>query len=278
MPSFASLRSARDTPLGHRAPHRLAYELMSRIEAGALRPGDWLPAERELLEEFPASRTAFREALIILECLGLIESHLGVGSQVIARRPTSSVGPAASVDVIKLLEACRAFEVEAASLATSLQEEDGSSPFAPGLRAPAPITAKDCRDFHVALAQASGNPAISASIRNLWDLAATRPALYVPLNTALARSGREIRALQDQVVEALQRRSSAVTRQAVKALFGGYLAAVSAFEDQDRPARIQRAFGRKTVAPSSIATPPRPRSRPEEQGSASRRERPVRSA
>jgi DNA-binding FadR family transcriptional regulator len=251
---------------------------MGRIEAGTLRPGDWLPAERELLKEFPASRTAFREALIILECLGLIESHLGVGSQVIARRPTSSVGPAVSVDLIKLLEACRAFEVEAASLAASLQEEDGSSSFAPSLSRPDPMTAEDCRDFHVALAEASGNPAISASIRNLWDLAATRPALYVPLNAALARSGREIRALQGQVVEALPRRSPAATRQAVQALFGGYLAAVSAFEDQDRPARVQMASGRTTVAPSSVATPPRPRSPAEEQGSASRRGRPVRSA
>lgn len=239
MPSFASLRPARDTPLGRRAPHRLAYELMSRIEAGALRPGDWLPAERELLEEFPASRTAFREALIILEYLGLIESHLGVGSQVIARRPTSSVGPAASVDLIKLLEACRAFEVEAASLAAILQEEDGSSPFAPGLSPPDPVTARDCRDFHVALAQASGNPAISASIRNLWDLAATRPALYVPLNAALARSGRKIRALQVQVVEALPLRSPVAIRQAVEALFDGYLAGAAASEDRNRLASVQ---------------------------------------
>jgi len=212
---------------------------MGRIEAGILRPGDWLPAERELLEEFPASRTAFREALIILECLGLIESHLGVGSQVIARRPTSSVGPTASVDLIKLLEACRVFEVEAASLAASMQQEDGSTPFTSGSSAPAPVTAKDCRDFHVALAEASGNPAISASIRNLWDLAATRPALYVPLNAALARSGREIRALQDRVVEALLRRSSQAIRQTVKTLFDGYLAAVTTFEDQDRLTPVQ---------------------------------------
>jgi DNA-binding FadR family transcriptional regulator len=212
---------------------------MGRIEAGILRPGDWLPAERELLEEFPASRTAFREALIILECLGLIESHLGVGSQVIARRPTSSVGPAASVDLIELLEACRVFEVEAASLAASMQQEDGSTPFMSGLSAPAPMTAKDCRDFHVALAQASGNPAISASIRNLWDLAATRPALYVPLNAALARSSHRIRALQSEVVEALPRRSSPAIRQTLKTLFDGYLAAVTTFEDRDRLTPVQ---------------------------------------
>lgn len=248
MPSFASLRPARDTPLGRRAPHRLAYELMGRIEAGALRPGDWLPAERELLEEFPASRTAFREALIILECLGLIESHLGVGSQVIARRPTSSVGSAASVDLVTLLEACRAFEIEAASLAAGLQEENGPSPFAPSLSPSGLMTARDCRDFHVALAQASGNPAILASIRNLWDLAATRPALYVPLNAALARSGRRIRALQGEVVEALSLRSPTAIRRAVEALFGGYLAAVVAL--RPKPSRVGPNRGRPRPRPA----------------------------
>jgi DNA-binding FadR family transcriptional regulator len=108
------------------------------------------------------------------------------------------------------------------------------------------MTAKDCRDFHVALAQASGNPAILASIRNLWDLAATRPALYVPLNAALARSGRGIRALQGQVVEALLCRSSQAIRQAVKALFDGYLAAAAAFENQDghTPLQTKGAQGR----------------------------------
>ncbi|CAN7379044.1 FadR/GntR family transcriptional regulator [Caulobacter sp. LjRoot300] len=243
--------------MGRRAPHRLAYELMGRIEAGALRPGDWLPAERELLEEFPASRTAFREALIILECLGLIESHLGVGSQVIARRPTSSMGPAASVDLVTLLEACRAFEIEAASLAAGLPEENGPSPFAPSpsLSPSGLMTARDCRDFHVALAQGSGNPAILASIRNLWDMAAGRPALYVPLNAALARSGRGIRALQSQVGEALLRRSSQAIRQAVKALFDGYLAAAVAFEDQDGHTR-SRPRVRKAAHGGTSELPP----------------------
>jgi DNA-binding GntR family transcriptional regulator len=120
MPSFASLRPARNTPLGRRAPHRLAYELMGRIKAGVLCPGDWLPAERELRREFPVSRTVLREALIILECLGLIESHHGVGSQVIGGEPRSRIGPVASVDLVTLLQACRAFEVEAAGLAAGL--------------------------------------------------------------------------------------------------------------------------------------------------------------
>jgi DNA-binding FadR family transcriptional regulator len=212
---------------------------MGRIKAGVFAPGDWLPTERELLREFTVSRTALRETLIILECLSLIESHHGVGSQVIGREPRSSMGPAASVDLVALLEACRAFEVEAASLAAGLGEADGPSPALPVLGASDPVTVTSCRRFHVALAQATGNLAISASIRNLWDLAASRPAIRGPLDAALAGSGRGVRALQGQVAKALAARSPAAARQAVDALFAGYLAAVLDFEDHERLARTQ---------------------------------------
>jgi DNA-binding FadR family transcriptional regulator len=236
MPSLASLRPARNTPLGRRAPHRLAYELMGRIKAGVLCPGDWLPAERELRREFPVSRTVLREALIILECLGLIESHHGVGSQVIGGEPRSRIGPVASVDLVTLLQACRAFEVEAASLAAGLGDADGALP-ASSLGVPGPITAERCRHFHVALAQATGNPAISTSIRNLWDLAATRPAMCGPFDAALAPAGRSVRALQRQVVEAVAARSPSAARGAVNALFARYFAAI--LEEQERFERPQ---------------------------------------
>jgi len=238
MSPFASPRTARTTPLGRRAPHRLAYELMGRIRSGVLRPGDWLPTDRELLHEFPVSRTALREALIILECLGLTESHHGVGCRVVCREPRTDLGRLISVDLVALLEACRAFEIEAVSLAASL-DEDGAL-LIPAILDPAgPMTAETCRRLHVALARATGNTVIAASIRNLWDLAATRPALQVPLDAALAHSAPRIHLLQNQMVNAVARRSPPAARRAVDALFGGYLAAVSDLEGQERLARGQ---------------------------------------
>lgn len=238
MSSFGSLRAAQVTPLGRRAPQRLAYELMSRIKAGVFCRGDWLPTEQELLSEFGVSRTALREALIILECLGLIVSRHGSGSQVIGAEPRSGLGGTSSVDLVALLEACRAFEIQAASLAAGLDAAEGSLPAPPTVSAPGPTTAECCRRFHVTLARASDNAAIAASIENLWDLAATRPGLRGPFNAALARSSRSIRTLQARVVEALTQRSSSATRQAVGALFDAYLAAVSEFEAHERLSRI----------------------------------------
>ncbi len=237
MPPFASLRTAQATPLGRRAPHRLAYELMGRIKAGVFSRGDWLPTEHQLMTEFPVSRTTLREALIILECLGLIESHHGVGSQVISGRPKSDMN-APPFDLVALLEACRAFEVEAASLAAGLDDEDRSPPALRGPGLSGSMTVETCHHFHVSLARTAGNGAIAASIEHLWDMAVARPAIRGPLEGALARAGRTIRASQGRVVEALLRSSPLDTRQAVGALFDGYLAAVMDFEDQERLARV----------------------------------------
>lgn len=238
MPSFASLRTAQATPLGRRAPHRLAYELLNRIKAGVFSRGDWLPTEHELMTEFPVSRTTLREALIILECLGLIESHHGVGSQVISGRPRSDKN-APAFDIVALLEACRAFEVEAASLAASLDEEDEPTPVIAAPSLSGPMTTEICRDFHVGLARTTGNGAISASVEHLWNIAVARPAIRGPLDAALARAGRATRAGQSRIVDALVRRSPSETRQAVSALFDGYLAAVMDAEDQERLARVR---------------------------------------
>lgn len=51
-----------------------------QVRSGALRPGDRLPPERKLGEQFGISRTAVREALRSLAARGLIESHVGRGT------------------------------------------------------------------------------------------------------------------------------------------------------------------------------------------------------
>jgi len=236
--SFAPLR-AQTSPLGSRAPHRLAYELLNLIRTGVFCRGDWLPTESELLKEFPVSRTVLREAIIVLECLGLVESHHGVGNQVIGGRPRSDPNSPAAFDLLELLEACRAFEVEAVALAASM-EEDEHATASPSLTLSGPVTVEVCRQFHLSLAKATGNRAIQASIEHLWDVASSRPALRGPFNAALMRSGRVVRAMQASIAEALARRSPTAARLALDALFDGYLNLVLEFEDRERLARIHQ--------------------------------------
>lgn len=46
---------------------------------GALKPGDKLPTEKELMEQFGVSRTPVREAIKILEAIGVIQIKRGEG-------------------------------------------------------------------------------------------------------------------------------------------------------------------------------------------------------
>jgi GntR family transcriptional repressor for pyruvate dehydrogenase complex len=52
-------------------------DLMSR---GVLKPGDRLPAERELCKRFGVGRTSLREALRSLSVMGLLEGRVGEGT------------------------------------------------------------------------------------------------------------------------------------------------------------------------------------------------------
>lgn len=62
-----------------RAHERVLEELQARIVEGSLRPGDHLPPERELSEQLGVSRGSLREALRVLEALGIVDARRGPG-------------------------------------------------------------------------------------------------------------------------------------------------------------------------------------------------------
>jgi len=64
---------------------RIAEQIEQRILSGELRSGDRLPTERELGEQFQASRTAVREAMKTLAQKGLVDMRPGRGTIVIDR-------------------------------------------------------------------------------------------------------------------------------------------------------------------------------------------------
>ena len=62
---------------GRRAFDEIIDQLRSRLRNGELRPGDRLPSERSLAEQFQVSRNTVREALRMLEISGLIKIRKG---------------------------------------------------------------------------------------------------------------------------------------------------------------------------------------------------------
>jgi GntR family transcriptional repressor for pyruvate dehydrogenase complex len=70
---------------------RVLGELRGAIEQGWLEPGDQLPSERELSEQLSVSRSTVREAVQLLEALGVVEVRHGSGTFVRARPDAETV-------------------------------------------------------------------------------------------------------------------------------------------------------------------------------------------
>lgn len=62
-----------------RIPYLIARQIRDLILAGKLVPGDKLPPEKDLLKQLNVSRQTLREALRVLEAIGLIEVRKGAG-------------------------------------------------------------------------------------------------------------------------------------------------------------------------------------------------------
>ncbi|MEC7762167.1 MAG: GntR family transcriptional regulator [Pseudomonadota bacterium] len=61
-----------------RAFEEVCEQIRGEIQTGNLTPGDKLPSERELAEQFQVSRSTVREAFRTLEIGGVLELHKGV--------------------------------------------------------------------------------------------------------------------------------------------------------------------------------------------------------
>ena len=60
-----------------RAFERVVAQIEGAIYSGQLRPGDHLPSERALVDEFQVGRSTVREALRVLESMGLLRTQPG---------------------------------------------------------------------------------------------------------------------------------------------------------------------------------------------------------
>jgi GntR family transcriptional repressor for pyruvate dehydrogenase complex len=71
MPVFAPVKA-------RRIFEEVVMQIREQIVSGRLKPGDKLPAERDLAEQFSVSRNAVREALRVLERSGTVQLKKGV--------------------------------------------------------------------------------------------------------------------------------------------------------------------------------------------------------
>lgn len=166
-----------------RAWEGVLRNIEDRMLSGALGPGDHLPSERALATELGVGRSSVREALRVLDVLGLVRSQTGSGPQagaIIISTPSGGMSA-----LMRLQVAAKGFAVadvvktrlmvETAVVAELAESAPDLGPAAKILDAmdspnlnPAEFLALDAR-FHVALAEASGNPVVTAIMEGLRD-------------------------------------------------------------------------------------------------------------
>jgi GntR family transcriptional regulator, transcriptional repressor for pyruvate dehydrogenase complex len=178
-----------ETNLMYQAVHtsRLYEQIVQQIESsilkGVLAPGDQLPAERELAQQFGVSRTAVREALKTLREKGLVEAYSGRGTFVrngtsdAIRQSLDRMSKIGQADgSAQLAELRMILEPEIAALAVRRMEHQhvaamrqAVAEMDQSLRNPERYIEADL-DFHLTLAEAAANPLILSLIDSIVDL------------------------------------------------------------------------------------------------------------
>ncbi|HZU69109.1 MAG TPA: FadR/GntR family transcriptional regulator [Ktedonobacteraceae bacterium] len=167
----------------HKIYEQIAMQIEQRILSGELREGDRLPTERELANQFQASRTAVREAMKTLAQKGLVDMRPGRGTIVIdgtSQAMRHSLGlmmrvgqPNKTVDLVEVREI---LEPEIAALAAARAQPEQILTMQAAVEvmdvslndADAFIAADN--DFHRALAKATQNELILALLDSVVDL------------------------------------------------------------------------------------------------------------
>jgi len=184
--------------------------------------GERLPSERDLSTKLNVSRASLREALIALELSGVIEVRGGSGVYV------SEVAEPAAADLqeagpgpFEVLSARRLIEAEIAAIAARVatdsaidailtavvEMEQNHDNYASNEQAD--------RNFHLAIARATGNSALVGSLNYLWD---QRGRLWHKLKEHFQTEELRQETLKDhrRILEAIAAHDPAAARKAMR--------------------------------------------------------------
>jgi DNA-binding FadR family transcriptional regulator len=154
-----------------------AEQIVEAIQKGDFAVGSRLPSEFELAEQMGVSRPSIREALSALQAMMLIESRPGSGNYVL-RAPSplderNAVGLIESeAGCLEVMEAREALEPAVASFAAEKAEKSALARLRESLKRMGKFAAQNDfeayfeadKAFHLALADAAGNPLITSAL------------------------------------------------------------------------------------------------------------------
>jgi GntR family transcriptional repressor for pyruvate dehydrogenase complex len=205
---------------------QIVEQIEDSIREGRMKPGDQLPSERELAQQFGVSRTAVREAVKTLSEKGLVESYSGRGTFVTSGRSqairhsldwlVNSGDPQNAGYVSELREilepeftALAATRIEDQQLAMMREAIDVMDR---SIHNPEDYIEADL-DFHLALAEAAANPLILSLLDSIVGVLRVQ-RLGVFGTTGGPQRGQKHHKL---ILKAIEQRNPARARKAMRA-------------------------------------------------------------
>ncbi len=210
---------------------RLYEQIVQQIEAsivkGDLKPGDQLPAERDLAQRFGVSRTAVREAVKALREKGLVEAYSGRGT-FITDGTTQAVRQSLDLMVkigqpegsTHLAEVRAILEPEIAALAAVRIQDAELTTMRDAVAAMDRAGTKDPElyieadlDFHLALAEGAANPLILSLLDSIVALLREQRMRIFRVPGGPERG----QIHHKRILDAVERRDSEKAREAMRA-------------------------------------------------------------
>jgi GntR family transcriptional repressor for pyruvate dehydrogenase complex len=200
---------------------RIVADIRQALLARRLRPGDVLGTEKEIAGRFGVSRIVARDALRTLQASGIAEIRMGRGGGARVARGNARLFAEAlaiqlnltGVGAGEVLDAQRAVEALAAELAAEHATEGDRAELrrlladAEGKLDDVAELTRSCRNFHLAVAEASHNRVLVVQLFSLEHVA--WPARNPTLTPAVAR---RILDVHRELVELIEMRDGAGAR------------------------------------------------------------------
>jgi GntR family transcriptional regulator, transcriptional repressor for pyruvate dehydrogenase complex len=226
---------------GEASTDQVVAYVRTQIERGALRPGDRLPAERDLAVHIGVSRPTVRAGLRALAAIGVVRARHGSGTYIPDGPPALGTDALSFLAALhgftreEMYEARRILEVGAAGLAAergtpdhmATLAEEVASLFA-SMHDPQLFLVHDI-NFHRAVAAASGNPIVASLVEMV-------PALYYERRreTAIQSSDRDHRdaaEMHRRIYQAIRAHDA----EGARSLMNAHLIQASQYQAQEEP-------------------------------------------
>lgn len=215
------LRSIKSTTIVKEILDQIKEMLLNK----ELRPGHRLPSEKDMAEQFGVGKSSIREAMKMLDAVGIVESRQGLGTMICEKPKDDAINPLIFQMLLmdgsekNLLDFRRMFETSYTFMAMDTMTDEDKNEITKNL---IPISsAREDGNFHRAILYSTHNPyviRVGEVLIDLCEIALTRERRATHMETGMNRE-------HQMIFDALQRKDRCRLQEALDEsfeLFGNY--------------------------------------------------------